>query len=134
LHAQSGELDTSEPSDASCRLNGQRAARSEEFLVRILRSSLWLVLALALPARGVASDPREGGPAGLAAVYAADFVATAANGIAMNDAGDVVGTSYQDIGCGPFCLPPQDVVVWRGGTRIVLPKVPGLSFLFALAF
>jgi hypothetical protein len=59
--------------------------------------------------------------------YAVDFVATAATGVAMNDFGDVVGTSYVDVGCGPFCLPPQETVVWRGGERIVLPSVPGLS-------
>lgn len=61
------------------------------------------------------------------AIYAADFVATAADGFAMNDAGDVAGRSYRDIGCGPFCLPPQETVVWRGGQRIVLPPLPGYS-------
>jgi hypothetical protein len=90
------------------------------------------VLALALPARGMASESRDvAGPAGVAAVYAADFVATAANGLAMNDSGDVMGTSRQDTGCGPFCLPPEDVVVWRGGTRIVLPKLPGFADIHA---
>jgi probable HAF family extracellular repeat protein len=43
----------------------------------------------------------------------------------MNAAGDVIGTSYPDPGCGPFCLPPLETVVWRAGTRIVLPPVPG---------
>jgi hypothetical protein len=66
----------------------------------------------------------------LASTYVADFVATAATGVAMNDAGDVTGTSYSDVGCGPFCLPPQDTVVWRGGRRIVLPKVPGFSDIY----
>ena len=47
--------------------------------------------------------------------------------IEMSDAGDVTGTSYQDTGCGPFCLPPLDTVGWRGGSRIVLPPVPPLS-------
>jgi probable HAF family extracellular repeat protein len=60
-------------------------------------------------------------------IYAADFVATAASGFVMNDAGDVAGRSYIDIGCGPFCLPPQETVVWRGGQRIVLPPLPGYS-------
>jgi hypothetical protein len=63
----------------------------------------------------------------IANIYAADFVATAALGIAMNDSGDVVGTSYRDVGCGPFCLPPLETVVWRGTTRTVLPPVPGFS-------
>jgi probable HAF family extracellular repeat protein len=65
-------------------------------------------------------------PAG-STTYVADFVSTAAFGVAMNDAGDVIGTSYRDTGCGSFCLPPLDTVVWRGGERIVLPDVPGLS-------
>jgi len=43
----------------------------------------------------------------------------------MNAAGDVIGTSYTDPGCGPFCLPPLETVIWRAGTRIVLPPVPG---------
>lgn len=54
-------------------------------------------------------------------IYVADFVATAATGVGMNDAGDVIGSSYPDPGCGPFCLPPLETVVWRGGNRIVLP-------------
>ena len=58
--------------------------------------------------------------------YAADFVSTAATGAAMNDAGDVTGTSYPDPGCGPFCLPTLETVVWRGAERIVLPTIPGL--------
>ena len=48
----------------------------------------------------------------------------------MNNTGDVAGTSYVDTGCGSFCLPPLDTVVWRGGTRIVLPTVPGLSGIY----
>jgi probable HAF family extracellular repeat protein len=64
------------------------------------------------------------------ATYAVDLVATAANGFDMNDAGDVVGTSYLDNGCGSSCLPPQDTVVWRGGKRIVLPDVPFSSDLW----
>ncbi len=63
----------------------------------------------------------------VASMYALDFVGTAASGFNMNNAGDVVGRSYRDTGCGPFCLPPEDNVVWRGGTRIVLPSVPGQS-------
>ena len=61
----------------------------------------------------------------VAGMYAADFVSTAATGYDINDAGDVVGRSYTDTGCGPFCLPPEEIVVWRAGNRIVLPLVPG---------
>lgn len=61
----------------------------------------------------------------VAPMYALDFVATAATGWDMNDAGDVVGRSHTDTGCGPFCLPPEEIVVWRGGQRIVLPLVAG---------
>ena len=59
--------------------------------------------------------------------YVVDFVATAAFGVDINDAGDAVGTSYPDPGCGSSCLPPLETVVWQGGQRIVLPTVPGLS-------
>jgi probable HAF family extracellular repeat protein len=62
--------------------------------------------------------------------YVADFVSTAATGVAMNNTGDVAGTSYVDTGCGSFCLPPLETVVWRGGARIVLPTVPGLSGIY----
>lgn len=70
----------------------------------------------------------------VAPMYALDFVGTAATGWDMNDAGDVVGRSYTDTGCGPFCLPPQEIVVWRGGQRIVLPLVAGyeMSYQFPL--
>lgn len=60
-------------------------------------------------------------------VYVADFVSTAADGVDMNDGGDVTGSSYPDPGCGPFCLPPLDTVVWRGDERIVLPGIPGFD-------
>lgn len=56
-----------------------------------------------------------------------EFVSSAATGSAMNDSGDVTGTSYLDPGCGSFCLAPLETVVWRGGERIVLPGVPGLD-------
>ncbi len=61
------------------------------------------------------------------ALYALEFVATAATGIAMNDSGDVIGTAYVDTGCGSNCLPPQETVAWVNGVRTVLPGVPGLS-------
>jgi probable HAF family extracellular repeat protein len=62
--------------------------------------------------------------------YVADFVSTAAFGVAMNDSGDVTGTSYPDPGCGSFCLPTLETVVWRGGDRIVLPAIPGLTGIY----
>ena len=64
-------------------------------------------------------------PSAVASMYALDFVSTAASGYDLNDAGDVVGIAYIDPGCGPFCLPPQENVVWRGTNRIVLPSAPG---------
>src|SRR4030095_3485282 len=66
-------------------------------------------------------------PEAIASVYVVDLVATAAFGVAMNDAGDVTGNSYPDPGCGSSCLPPLEPVVWKGGERTVLPSVPGLS-------
>lgn len=66
-------------------------------------------------------------------MYALDFVGTASSGADLNDAGDVVGKSYTDPGCGPFCLPPEEIVVWKGGNRIVLPGVPGSgSYLYPM--
>ncbi len=59
--------------------------------------------------------------------YVVSFVSSAATGSGMNDSGDVAGTSYLDTGCGSFCLPPLETVVWRGGQRIVLPSVAGLT-------
>ena len=60
-------------------------------------------------------------------VYAPDFVSAVAYAVAMNDAGDMVGTSYRNTGCGPFCLPPIDTVVWKAGVRVVLPSLPGFT-------
>jgi len=61
----------------------------------------------------------------VAPMYALDFVATAASGTDFNDAGDVIGKSHVDPGCGPFCLAVEETVLWQGGKRIVLPTVPG---------
>lgn len=83
------------------------------------------------------SDPRPSTAvkaSQVASMYVADFVATAATGWDLNDAGDVVGRSYTDPGCGPFCLPPQEIVVWRGGNRVVLPLVPGFSSSYQFPF
>ena len=77
-------------------------------------------------AAGVATPQDKAGRAGVG-TYVVDFAATAATGFDMNDAGDVVGTSRLDPGCGSSCLPPEDTVVWHAGKRIVLPEVPGLS-------
>jgi len=63
----------------------------------------------------------------VAPMYALDFVAPAASGADLNDDGDVLGTSHADPGCGPFCLPPEDMVVWKDGRRIVLPPVAGVA-------
>lgn len=101
--------------------------------------SALLALTLVASACREATDPVETGrnitPATatlpgtsqVASMYVVDFVGTAASGNDLNDAGDVVGRSYTDPGCGSFCLPPQENVVWRGGNRIVLPLVPGYA-------
>jgi hypothetical protein len=82
-------------------------------------------LAATWGANAYGSEPMT--PEGVASIYVVDFVSTAAFGAAMNDAGDVTGSSYPDPGCGSTCLPPLETVVWKGGQRIVLPNVPGLS-------
>jgi len=99
---------------------------------KIVRGATLIVLGGQIGVGATGPVPAAAGEAGPSAsivqsTYAADFVATAASGFAMNDAGDVAGRSYKDIGCGPFCLPPEETVVWRGGQRIVLPAIPGLS-------
>jgi hypothetical protein len=76
---------------------------------------------------GGTNNISNGTPEVAPAIYVADLVATAAFGVAMNDAGDVTGSSYPDPGCGSTCLPPLEPVVWKSGIRIVLPNVPGLS-------
>lgn len=90
-----------------------------------------IAFALAGPGTVLAGSPTDGvlGSREAAApiIYAPDFVSAAAYGVAMNDAGDVVGTSYKDTGCGPFCLPPLETVVWKAGVRIVLPPLPGFT-------
>lgn len=65
--------------------------------------------------------------AGAPVIFAPDFVSAAAYGVAMNDAGDIVGASYTDTGCGPFCLSPLETVVWKANTRIVLPSLAGFE-------
>jgi probable HAF family extracellular repeat protein len=80
-----------------------------------------------IAARAAAGSPTK---AEAPSTYVVDLVATASNGIDMNDAGDAVGTSYPDPGCGSSCLPPLETVVWRGGRRIVLPTVAFSSTIF----
>lgn len=99
------------------------------------RISLALTTLLALACTDGQLEPNPGVPAAVrssavASMYVADFISTAASGADMNNAGDVIGTSYLDPGCGPFCLPTQETVVWRNGVRIVLPSVPGLSGIY----
>jgi hypothetical protein len=97
-----------------------------------LRPALAFGALLALACSNDRPDPTGATPvsvrsSAVASMYALDFVGTAASGLALNNAGDVVGRSYRDTGCGPFCLPPEENVVWRSGNRIVLPLVPGQS-------
>jgi PKD domain len=77
--------------------------------------------------QGAPSAGAEAAASQVAPMYALDFVSTAASGYGLNDAGDVVGKAYTDPGCGPFCLPPQQIVVWRNGSRIVLPDLAGAN-------
>ena len=98
--------------------------------ITLLAAFVAIVFALIGPAMVLAADttgsePKS--PEAIASIYVVDLVSTAAFGVAMNDAGDVTGTSYPDPGCGSSCLPPLETVVWKGGERIVLPSVPGLS-------
>lgn len=95
-----------------------------------LRTVVALSTCLALACNEDRLEPTGTTPASVrasavASMYAADFVSTVASGYDLNDAGDVVGRAYTDPGCGPFCLPPQENVVWRGTSRIVLPSAPG---------
>jgi hypothetical protein len=98
--------------------------------IALLASFVAIVFTLVGPATVLAADPTDSepkSPEAIASIYVVDLVATAAFGVAMNDAGDVTGTSYPDPGCGSSCLPPIESVVWKGGEKIVLPSVPGLS-------
>jgi len=94
-------------------------------------SAAFLFVVFALLGRTLAASPAEvfrgSNGAGGSIIYAPDFVSAVAYGVAMNDAGEMVGTSYTDTGCGPFCLPPLETVVWKAGVRIVLPSVPGFT-------
>jgi hypothetical protein len=98
--------------------------------ITMLAGFVAIVFALIKPAAALATDSTGSeakSPEIIASIYVVDLVATAAFGVAMNDMGDVTGTSYPDPGCGSSCLPPLETVVWKGGQRIVLPSVPGLS-------
>jgi probable HAF family extracellular repeat protein len=97
---------------------GVFAAVSAALMVTLAASS---ATKAASPAGRVVAMPRIAAPV----VYAPDFVSAVATGVGMNDGGVMVGKLYQDTGCGPFCLPPQDTVVWKGGAPIVLPGLPG---------
>src|SRR6185369_11743368 len=88
-------------------------------------STTLVIIAIALV--GLAMVVAGSSEAAAQTLYAPDFVSAVSFGVAMNDAGDVVGTSYTNTGCGPFCLPPLETVVWKAGVRIVLPAVPGLT-------
>ncbi len=86
--------------------------------------ALW-IMAFCAGAIGVA-ELAKATPAGTTnPLYALAFVSTAATGVDLNNAREATGTSYRDTGCGSACLPPEDPVVWRGASRIVLPGLPG---------
>jgi hypothetical protein len=102
-----------------------KCGRRKWMKMKISAALLAIAFALVGPATVLAESPTDGvlGPI----IYAPDFVSAIAYGVAMNDAGDMVGTSYTDPGCGPFCLPPLQTVVWKAGVRSVLPSVPGFT-------
>jgi probable HAF family extracellular repeat protein len=104
-----------------------------DFAVRTFLSTILALASVPLAGAQPAASPSHPPDVAVAppASYVVDFVATAASGFDMNDAGDAVGRSYPDLGCGSSCLPPEESVVWKGGLRIVLPEVPGLSPIFA---
>lgn len=78
---------------------------------------------------GLSPSPASaGGVPSPPSAYALDLVSTAATGVAMNAAGDVVGTRTVDPGCNP-CLGITQVVAWRSGVAIELPAPPGFSAL-----
>jgi probable HAF family extracellular repeat protein len=96
-------------------------------LTSVFAAMLALATANAAPAgAGATTDSQKAPPSS----YVVDLVATAAFGVDMNDAGDVVGSSYLDTGCGSTCLPPLETVVWKGGLRIVLAAVPFSSSIW----
>ena len=80
-----------------------------------------------------ATLPVAARPSAVAPQYGIEFIATAATGVDLNDAGDVIGTVYRDTSCGSFCLPPQETVAWRAGTKVVLPPLPGFSGIYPAA-
>lgn len=86
-----------------------------------------VLLAIALTLVAPTTVLADGSETAAQILYAPDFVSAVSYGVAMNDAGDVVGTSYADTGCGPFCLPPLETVIWKAGVRIVLPSLPGFT-------
>jgi probable HAF family extracellular repeat protein len=100
--------------------------------VTAVGTGLWMALAgvsaaLAATPGAAPATGRVTRPLNTAPVFAPDLVSAVSTGAGMNDAGDIIGRAYQDTGCGPFCLPPQDTVVWKNGVRIVLPALPGRS-------
>jgi hypothetical protein len=101
----------------------QKENRMRNIIKRISAALLAIAIALVGPAMVLAASPEAAAPI----IYAPDFVSAVAYGVAMNDAGDMVGTSYTNPGCGPFCLAPLETVVWKAGVRIVLPSVPGFT-------
>jgi len=108
-------------------------SRSERWLAAAILTSLAIVGCSnnsLEPPKEAAPPPTLAAASAVASMYALDFVSTAATGYDLNGAGDVVGRSYTDTGCGSFCLPPEEIVVWRAGNRIVLPLVPGFPISY----
>ena len=112
------------------RLAGASKVEKEKCMkIRGISAALAIAFALVGPATVLAGSPTDGvlgsPEAAATIIYAPNFVSSVTYGVAMSNAGDIVGTSYADPGCGPFCLPPLETVVWKAGVRIVLPPLPG---------
>ena len=94
--------------------------------ITLLAAFVAIVFTLVGPATVLAgthrSEPKS--PEAIASIYVVDLVATAAFGVAMNDAGDVTGTSYPDPGCGSTCRPPRNRRV-EGWTKNRPAQRPG---------
>jgi hypothetical protein len=89
--------------------------------ITLLAGFIAIVVTYVRPATAQAADPTGSepkSPEAIASVDVVDLVTTEAFGVAINDAGDVTGTSYPDPGCGSSFLPLLQTVMWKSGERI----------------
>lgn len=86
-------------------------------------------IALALATAGFLAGPAvaQEETAPIPAMYVMDFLATAATGEDMNDAGVAIGERSIDVGCGFECLAPVESGVWTRDGFSALPVPPGFD-------